>query len=111
MNKTNISIEHQKRIQIKCLLEIGMSPTEISRHLKCSQQTVYSMKKRTNIERKKRVSWHTKLYKNTKKSITRFMKEEQGASIRKCTAMLNMSSSFQKNNKTINQITVYRYVK
>lgn len=111
MENNNISIEYQNRIRIKCLLEAGMSPTEISRHLKCSRQTVYNMKKKGKTIRKKRVLWNRKLCANTKKFIKRNMKEKHGVSDRKCAAKLNSSLSYQKCNKTISRRTVQRYRK
>ncbi len=43
--------QRDQRIQIRVLLEVGKTPTEISRQLGISRLTVYNVRKKDDVER------------------------------------------------------------
>jgi IS30 family transposase len=108
--KTKLS-QRDTRIKIKALHQAKMSPTEIAYQLNITRKTVYKWINSRTVERKKGSGRPSTISSNTKRTITRSLKEKVGSSLRKTAKKLNFSKSYQQKGKTISYSTINNYVK
>lgn len=99
-----------KRAQIQALKKAGMSTKDICKQLKCSASTVHRWKFKVNFKDKQRPGRPVVLSPLSKLFIENEMNNKI-SSTRRCTKLLNKSSSFIERNKKVSRSTVQRFVR
>lgn len=99
-----------KRVQIKTLLDQGLSPTVIAEQLGCGRQTVYRVAKREDLAHKKGAGRPSKVSPQTKSKIEEIIRDNERSSTRKCETTLNLSADYQQRGERISRRSIIRYL-
>jgi hypothetical protein len=108
---TSYSPRESKRKDIKLLCDQGFSFSEVAKKLRVNYKTVKKWSMSDNVKHHYHTKQVSKLSPNTKRRITLKMKDNLGASVRKCVKRLNLSKNYIKRGKTISKTCVQNYIK
>ena len=112
MSKPKVYTERElKRKEIQLLCDQGLPICEVAKKLGVDYKTAKKWSTTNTFKHNYNTNQKKKVTPNTKRRISNEMKDNSGASIRKCVRKLNMSEDYQNRNKTISKTSVQNYVK